>query len=172
MKSFSIIVAVDEKFGIGKKNDLPWRLSADMQHFREITIAPLNRPRNVLIMGRKTWESLPPKFRPLPQRINAVVTGQSGFSLPDGVLRFSSLDAALDGDLGEGEVFVIGGAQVFAEAIKHSQCHKLYITHILKNHSCDVFFPRIPSAFEMTKKSEPLYEKGVSFFFSEYERRS
>ncbi len=172
MQGFSIIVAVDEKMGIGKGNALPWRISRDMQHFKEITIAPSGRPQNVLIMGRKTWESLPSKFRPLPGRVNVVITSQTGYDLPREVSRFPNLDAALGCFCSKtdehGQVFVIGGAQVFAQAIKHPLCSKLFITHIVKDYSCDVFFPDIPFSYKMINKTPVLSENDVNFFFSTY----
>jgi dihydrofolate reductase len=175
-KDFSIIVAVDEKMGIGRRNTLPWKLSADMQHFKELTIAPAGAPRNVVIMGRKTWESLPAKFRPLPDRINVVLTHNEELPLPDGVLKFASLQAALEafqavpaeGAASAGSVFVIGGAQLFNEAIRQPSCKKLYITFIADDFSCDVFFPEIPSNFKVSSKTEVLSENGLDFYFSEY----
>ena len=70
-KNFALIVAADLDGGIGKENKLPWRLSADMNFFKNVTIGNGN---NAVIMGRKTWDSIPPKFRPLPKRVNIVIT--------------------------------------------------------------------------------------------------
>jgi dihydrofolate reductase/thymidylate synthase len=175
-KGFAIIAAVDEKLGIGKGNALPWKLSGDMKHFRDITVAKPGAPRNVVIMGRKTWDSLPPKYRPLPDRINAVVTAQKEYQVPAGVERFSSFHSAVlsycELQKDAGEVFVIGGAQLYAEAIRHSLCRKLYITHIQHSFDCEAFFPTFSSAYELVKKS-PLYsENGTAFCFAEYIRSS
>jgi len=175
-KDFSIIVAVDEKMGIGRRNSLPWKLSADMQHFKELTIAPAGAPRNVVIMGRKTWESLPDKFRPLPDRINVVLTHNEELPFPNGVLKFASLQAALEafrtapseGTASAGSIFVIGGAQLFNEAIKQPTCKKLYMTFVEDDFSCDVFFPNIPSNFKVSSRTDVLSENGLNFYFSEY----
>ena len=76
MANFSIIVAVDSKNGIGKNNGLSWRLKEDMKHFRTLTLGGFKDfgIQNVVIMGRKTYESIPPKFRPLPNRLNIVIS--------------------------------------------------------------------------------------------------
>jgi dihydrofolate reductase len=171
-KGFSIIVAVDEKLGIGKGNALPWKLSGDMQHFKEITIAREGAPQNVVIMGRKTWESLPPKFRPLPERVNAVVTSQDKYEVPAGVEKFSSFHNAVRSycelQKSAGEVFVIGGAKVYAEAIDHPLCRKLYITHVQSSFSCDAFFPGYQSKYKLFNKSSVYSEQGLSYYFAEY----
>jgi dihydrofolate reductase len=171
-KGFSIIVAVDEKLGIGKGNALPWRLSADMQHFKEITITPAGSLQNVVIMGRRTWESLPPKYRPLPDRVNAVVTSQATYEVPERVERFSSFSQAVlfycERQKNLGDVFVIGGAQVYAEAIAHSLCRKLYITHVLGTYGCDAFFPEFSSRFKLISKSSTFIENSISYCFAEY----
>jgi len=94
MKSFSIVVAVDSEFGIGKVGTLPWHLPADMKHFKTVTTH--NASDNVVIMGRKTWDSIPEKFRPLSQRLNIVISRQEDLILPQGVLLAQCLEHALD----------------------------------------------------------------------------
>ena len=82
MIKFSLVVAMDEERGIGKQGTLAWRLPADLKHFKEITTEVKDmKKQNAVIMGRKTWESLPEKFRPLPQRLNIVVTTQPNYVL-------------------------------------------------------------------------------------------
>jgi dihydrofolate reductase len=174
MKNFSIIVAFDEVQGIGKAGLLPWHLPADLKHFKEVTMASRGGSSNAVIMGRKTWESIPDKFRPLPGRLNIVITSQEAYALPQGVLRASSLDNALEvvsnkQDMNIMDVFVIGGAQVFAEAIAHPLCKKIYLTRIYGRFDCDVFFPVIPLKF-VEKDSSRKYqenEKTFSFFMLE-----
>jgi dihydrofolate reductase len=170
MKSFSIIVALDEVRGIGRQGILPWHLPADLSHFKEITTAQQGVGANVVIMGRKTWESIPDKFRPLPGRLNVVITSQAGYALPQGVLRASSLDKALEmvsakEDEKFGDIFVIGGAQVFAQAVTHSLCKKIYLTRIYECFDCDVFFPEIPQEFVETSSSRKFQENEKIFSF-------
>jgi dihydrofolate reductase len=77
---FSVIVAATTSGGIGKDGNLPWRLSKDMQYFKAVTTRSPEGKRNAVIMGRKTWESIPAKFRPLPDRINVVITRNANFA--------------------------------------------------------------------------------------------
>ncbi len=170
MKNFSVIVACDEAQGIGKGGVLPWHLSADLKHFKEITTQEHGSGQNVVIMGRKTWESIPERFRPLPARINVVITRQPGYSLPHGVVRVASLQEAFKVfcDVARKDVdgvFVIGGAQVFAEAIEHPLCSKVYLTRIEHRFDCDVFFPDIPQRFVESSRSRKYQENEKMFSF-------
>ena len=175
--TFSIIAAVDEDFGIGKNGGLPWQLSPDMKHFKSVTATASFSRKNAVIMGRKTWDSLPPQFRPLPDRLNVVLSRQPNFKVPKGVLASKSLDEALR-QLRQGtfrdsidQIFVIGGEKIFREAIAHPACKKLYLTHILKSFVCDCFFPQENlSLYKPTQKSKPAFADSVEYFFAEYER--
>ncbi len=182
MKSFSIIVAFDSQYGIAKKGQLPWHLALDLKHFKEITTTVTNPAKqNAVIMGRKTWESLPEKFRPLPGRVNLVLSKEGKFELDSrfrgndkkgGVLCSQSLDDALSrlssSDIEN--VFVIGGAQIYALAIAHPLCLKLYVTHIKGEYGCDAFFPPISRQFFPISASQQYQEKGINFHFSDYLR--
>ena len=120
-------------------------------------------------MGRKTWESIPDKFRPLPGRVNVVLSKKGGVCLPDGVIMCRSLEEALDRMTPSIEdVFVIGGGQIFIEAINHPSCHKLFITHIQGDYACDAFFPPVSQQFLPVFASEKHIESGVLFQFCEY----
>jgi dihydrofolate reductase / thymidylate synthase len=175
MKDFSIIVAFDSQYGIGKKGQLPWALPSDLKHFKEITTTVADpAKKNAVIMGRKTWDSLPQKFRPLPGRVNLVLSKEGKLSLPSGVRSSQSLDDALS-QLSSSDIeniFVIGGAQIYAHAIAHPSCQKLYVTHVQGEYGCDVFFPPISRQFFPISASEHLQENGISFQFSEYLRYS
>ena len=126
---------------IGFNNQMPWHLPEDLAHFKRTT---LGCP---VLMGRKTWESIPMQFRPLPQRRNIVISRQRDLPLPDGVVHAESLEKALDFLAKEesrvGKIFVIGGAQIFSEALKHPACQKLYVTRIDDEFlSCNYWFPK------------------------------
>jgi len=165
--NFSIIAGVDDKLGIGKNNGLPWRLSADLKNFALITIGKGN---NAVIMGRNTWISLPEKFRPLRNRLNAVLSPEA-MDLPSGVLRFASFDEALD-DLSKrnlDEVFVIGGARPFAEGLKRPECNKLYLTKVQGDFHCDTFFSPLPERFHLVSEGPMQEENGLRFRFTIYE---
>ena len=173
MKDFSIIAAFDSRYGIGKNGQLPWNLPADLKHFKEITTTVTDpAKKNAVIMGRKTWESLPPKFRPLPGRVNLVLSKEGKPDLPPGVLNSPDFDDALK-QLSRRDIeniFIIGGAQIFALAIEHPSCQRLYVTHVQGEYGCDVFFPPISRQFFPVSASEQLQESGISFQFSDYFR--
>ena len=121
---------------IGAEGDLPWRLSSDLKHFKATT---KGKP---VIMGRKTWESLP--FKPLPGRTNVVVTRQAGYAA-EGAQVFTDLDAALAAGSaaaqadGVDEVFVIGGAQIYAETLHKAD--RLYLTDVEAEPAGEAVFP-------------------------------
>ena len=131
---------------------------------------------NAVIMGRITWESIPQEFRPLPQRINLVLSRNSSLSKPDGVLQAGSLEKALNAfsaspyDKQVENIYVIGGRQIFQEAIAHPLCQKIYLTKILHAFKCDVFFPPIPPGFQEYHRSQTYSEKDLQFYFAEYHR--
>ena len=173
MKSFGIVVAFDSRYGIGKNGQLPWHLPKDLKRFKEITahVADSGK-KNAVIMGRKTWESLPSKFCPLPGRLNLVLSKTGGLNLSADVLCASSLQDALT-QLSSSEIeniFVIGGAQIYKETIVHPCCQKLYITHVQGDFGCDAFFPPISNQFFPIHASEDYQENGINFQFSDYVR--
>ena len=156
---------------------MPWNLPGDMKHFKEVTTQPQGEGlANVVMMGRKTWESIPEKFRPLPNRLNIVLTRDTHFSLPSEVLKASGLDEALR--LLEkppfvqktGKIFVIGGAEIFKMAINHPQCQELLLTHIQHSFRCDRFFLPVPSFFQETFRSSQIKETGITYVFVTYRR--
>lgn len=168
--SFSIIAAADAKMGIGLHGKMPWHLPLDLAHFNKIT---RGNGKNAVIMGRLTWESLPEEHRPLKNRRNIVITRNAAYILPAGVLKAASLEEALAAaaESNAEETFVIGGAQIFYDAVRHPACAKIYLTEILGDFYCDAFFPQIdPSKFAKTSESEPHEENGIKFRFAEYAR--
>jgi dihydrofolate reductase/thymidylate synthase len=141
--SFDIVVAADLGWGIGKGNALPWpKLKGDMAHFRRITSDAPEGKLNAVVMGRKTWESAEMSGRPLPKRLNVVVTRQ-GVSVPEGVVVAGSLDAALTAARGNNThgVFVIGGAELIREALDHRELRWVYLTRIEQRYGCEVAIP-------------------------------
>lgn len=158
----NMIVAMGQKDRvIGLDGDLPWKLSADLRRFKEITTG------HTVVMGRKTWESIPAKFRPLPNRRNVVLSrGPDYFSgLPDGVLPASSFDLAVNvhrriaqGDSRSkwGDLFVIGGQSVFEEALPLAD--RIYLTLVDYDGPGDVFFPEDPFI-----RFEPLPDQPEDF---------
>lgn len=145
LSGISAIVAMDEGRVIGRDGALPWHLPEDLAHFKKLTTG------HVVIMGRKTWDSLPPKFRPLPNRTNIVVSRSANeLALPAGVLAASSLADAVEvaQRVAEREqrIWVIGGAQIYASAMPI--CEELHVTVVRGTHSGDARFPEFESGFE------------------------
>ncbi|MFA7245120.1 MAG: dihydrofolate reductase [Candidatus Magasanikbacteria bacterium] len=130
----SLIAAISENNCIGKNNALPWNIKEDMKHFKEITSG------NIVLMGRNTWESIPERFRPLPNRKNIVITRDENYLLPENVEKYFSIEEALEKYKNE-NVFIIGGASIYKQTIDIAD--KLYITEVHKTFDGDVFFPEI-----------------------------
>ena len=131
----SLIAAVAANGAIGRGNDLAFRFPEDQRFFRETTRgAPV-------VMGRSTWDSLPPRFRPLPGRRNIVLTRQAGWHA-DGAEAVATLDDALALAGSVPRVFVIGGAQVYALALP--QADELLLTEVARDFDGDTFFPAWP----------------------------
>ena len=147
----SIIVAMDETRGIGVEGRLPWHLPADLKRFKSLTMG------HHLIMGRKTFESI---GRPLPGRTTIIVTRDQSFQ-PEGCLVAHSLETALEFarlDL-ENDVFVIGGAEIFAQAIELAD--RIYLTQVHSSLPADVYFPEFAAEDWLETDSEynPADEK-------------
>lgn len=130
-----VIVAVSRNGVIGREGKLPWRLPSDMAHFKELTTG------QIVIMGRKTYESIPPKFRPLPERTNIVLSRTMTEPPHQEVILAQSLDEALERYSSEPtkKVFVIGGVEVYKEALPKAK--KLFLTRIEAEVEGDAFFP-------------------------------
>lgn len=125
----SLVCALAENGVIGRDGNLPWHLPKDLQHFKRLTIG------GVLLMGRRTWDSI---GRPLPRRRSLVLSRDSAFQ-PEGAEVFGHLDSALAEAREAPEVFVIGGAAVYAATL--SRAHRLYLTQVHADVSGDVYFP-------------------------------
>lgn len=173
---FNIIVAVDRANGIGIADALPWRISADMQYFKRITTRTQSSlKQNAVIMGRKTWGSLPSAYRPLKDRINIVLTKNS-INLISGATLAHNFDDALNIATTSDQkdkiesVFIIGGASVYQQAIHHPECQKLYITRVDGIFDCDTFFPHFDDQFKLIETSSNYTENAISFRFETYER--
>jgi dihydrofolate reductase len=133
----TIVAAVARNGCIGKDGGLPWHIPDDLRHFRDVTMG------TVVVMGRKTWESIPERFRPLAGRTNVVVTRQASYPLPTGVERAASLEAALAAHAGDA-VVVAGGGTLYAGALDRADV--LELTHVHRDVDGDTFFPPVDPA--------------------------
>jgi dihydrofolate reductase len=162
----SLIAAVAQNRAIGKDQQLLWHLPEDMRYFRETT-----RGKTV-IMGRKTWESLPAAFRPLPGRRNIVVTRNPDYVAAGATLVRSlpeALSAASMANHGN-EIFVIGGAELYRQALPLAQ--RLYLTEITDSCAGDVFFPEVSAQeWQEISRNPQRSASGLEFAFVVYLHR-
>ena len=159
--TLTLIAAVARNGVIGIDNRLPWSLPADLKHFKALTMG------HSVIMGRKTWESLPPRFRPLPGRHNIVVTRDAGYRA-EGATVAASLPAAVAQVQGD-EAFVIGGAELYAAALPLA--NRLQLTEIDSTFDGDTHFPAIdPSHWQETARDAHHDEAGLRYAFVTYQR--
>jgi dihydrofolate reductase len=161
--ALSLIAAVARNGAIGKNNGLLWREPEDQKHFRRVTIGC------PVIMGRKTWDSLPARFRPLPGRRNVVVTRNPAWHA-DGADAVTSIDAALVLLADAAKVFVIGGAELYALTLPRAD--ELMLTEVDAELDGDTFFPAWDRAhFALTSSESHVGTGGVPFRFVTYSRQ-
>lgn len=162
----SLIAAVAKNLAIGNKGQLLWHLPEDMRYFRETT---RGKP---VIMGRKTWESLPESFRPLPGRRNIVISRNPAYDAAGATLVGSLEEAIRQCDTGEKigeEIFVIGGADIYRQALPLA--HRLYLTEVTHDFEGDAFFPDYRTAdWTEVSRSAQKNKSGIEFTFAVYHR--
>ncbi len=146
---------------IGRDNTLPWHLPEDLAHFKRTT---LGCP---VIMGRKTWDSLPPRFRPLPGRTNVVISRQPGWAAP-GACTAATLDEALVACAGAPDVWVIGGAQIYALALPRA--HSAVVTELDIEVQGDAFAPTFDASWIETAREEHVAANGTPYRFITLQR--
>ncbi len=159
--SLNLIWAQARNGVIGRNNTIPWRLQEDMAHFKQTTMGC------PVIMGRKTWDSLPPKFRPLPGRQNIVVTRQADWHA-EGVLSAGSLAQARALCPAEAQVWVIGGAQIYAQALPLAT--RAVITEIDADFEGDAHAPALGEGWSQNSREAHTSSTGLAFSFVTYQR--
>jgi dihydrofolate reductase len=158
----AIVVAHSANGVIGRGGALPWRLPTDLRRFRELTVG------HTVVMGRRTFESLPPAYRPLPDRRNMVLSGAPGYEA-DGAEVFSDLEQALD-ESPDG-CFVIGGEVTYRQALPLAQ--RVYATEVDAEVEGDAFFPALSaSEWRRVERSERIVEGDYGYNFCVYDRAS
>lgn len=133
---FSIIACLDAEGGIGKENQIPWNCPYDRHFFHKTT------RHSTVIMGRKTWESLPPSKQPLPQRKNIIISHQIPSIVPESTFWTTSFKDAYN--LAKSfslQIYIIGGESLYRQTIHHNDCQTLILTHLQESFSCDRYFP-------------------------------
>jgi dihydrofolate reductase len=172
--AFACVAAAEMGRGIGQHNRLPWpRLRADLAHLKALT-SQTHTPgaRNAVVMGRRTWDSIPARGQPLPDRLNVVIS-RGPLVLPTGAAAATSLDdgLALATAAGVEQIFVIGGGQIFDRAVADPRCQYIYYTRVLARFEADAFFPEFEAAFERQEALPPHHEAGVAYQIERWARR-
>ena len=157
----SIIVALDNKLGIGAKNRMLWHLKKDFAHFKTIT---MNHP---IIMGRKTHESI---GRALPGRTNIVITRDKNYSTPGCHVVNSLAEAIKTAKAEAGEIFIIGGGEIFKQALEQNLVDKLYVTKVKGDFNAEIFFPEYEAIFTKVLTSRSDLEGDYQLEFLELEK--
>ncbi len=162
---------IEERYGLtGNSNNT----YADYQEFLDYlkSLSPPSsadiHPKNAVIMGRKTWDSLPERFRPLPNRLNIVLTRRKSLSYFRGSYIADCFEDALAYSVNERcpNTFVIGGSQIYNDALRHGGCDKIYITKINTIFKCDTFFPEIGNSLGNEISGFSVYEDSISYQFT------
>ena len=167
-KNFEIVhvVAMDQQHCIGKDNDLPWHISADLKHFKEITQG------GVVVMGRKTLESM---GRALPKRVNWVITRDQNWTF-DSVKTAPSIEDALEQAIPDvlasekpESIFIIGGGEIFKQTLHIAD--RLELTHVALDVQGDAHYPDIPAEFKKVASEQHIDDKtGIAFEFASYQK--
>lgn len=151
------IAAIDDARGIAATGTIPWRIPEDSQYFREQTEG------NTVIMGRSTYEEF---AEPLPNRRNIVIS-RSLTTVRKGFELIHDVDAFLQQTTKD--VWIIGGAQLYAETLQY--CNEIYLTHVTGNFNCDRFFPEYAQAFTLQNESSTKQSGGYSYTFAVYTQK-
>jgi dihydrofolate reductase len=158
----SLVAAVARGGVIGQDGGIPWHIAEDIARFKALTLG------HAVVMGRRTWDSIPDRFRPLPERRNVVVTRNPDWSAA-GAERTGSLEEALRMLEGSPRVYVIGGAEVYTAALPLA--NELLLTEIDRDFEGDTFFPPWDrGTFEETSREKRVSEDGTPLAFVTYER--
>ncbi|MFN8239162.1 MAG: dihydrofolate reductase [Bacteroidales bacterium] len=159
----SIIVAISDDYGIGANNDLLWNIPGDLRRFKNLTMG------HCVVMGKRTWESLP--RRPLPGRENIVITDVAGEEFEGAIPAYTITDAISKCSEGR-EIFIMGGGSIYRQFMPLAD--KLYITHVHMTAPADTYFPVIdPQVWEPVEKEAHINEPGDTppYTYIIYKRR-
>jgi len=158
----SLIVAKSQNDIIGSSNQIPWHLPEDLKRFKNLTT------NTSVIMGRKTYDSI---GKPLPNRLNIVISRNPDNSNTD-ILMVNSLDDALLKAPKDKQVFIIGGGQIYKEAIDKNIADVIHVTDVLIDIDGDTVFPKIPSNYSIVEESEVLVstKNGTKYIYRTYQK--
>jgi len=175
VNNVNMILAIDEKNGLWIKWKLAWQISKDMSFFKEITSKTNNSSKyNALIMWKKTWNSIPLKFKPLKNRINCILSRSSVKNNNNEFVIYSnSIDNLLyelNNKKNIENIFIIWWATIYKQFLLNNFLKRIYITRVFWDFWCDVFFDWIPSNFKRVDKTEIFEENWIKFCFEIYDK--
>jgi len=170
-----MILAADVERGIWIKNTLPWNISEDLKYFKNVTTKVSDyKKRNAVIMWRKTWESIPDKYKPLPDRENFVLSRQKDIDIKWAKV-FDTIEKCLSYIWEHKDIeniFIIWWAKIYDLVLYNENLERIYLTKVLWNWWCDTFFRGVPKSFELTNESEMFENKNhISYQFQIYDRK-
>jgi len=180
--NLNVIVCHCNKNGIGRSNSIPWRLSEDLKHFKFITTNTNGYDtKNIVIMGRNTWESIPDKYRPLSDRYNMVISSKKKFTDSDKVdyiassfencIEYINHENSINNIFENSKIFIIGGEMLYNYVLEKyvDNINKIYVTELYISVTCDKYFPVIDKAkFSINKVSEFKKENNMYFRYFVY----
>ncbi len=162
--NINIIVAASNNNCIGKDNTLPWNLPTDMKMFKEVT------SNHIVIMGRKCWESIPEKYRPLPNRTNVVITRNKDYKANGAEVRFDLVSTLNEFSYEDKDIFIIGGAEIYNEAFQYA--NNLYLTRVMTDVHGDTYLTGlVESDWHLVSFEGPYKENGFDYRFDKYIRK-
>jgi len=174
----NMIVAMCEGGGIGRDGTLPWRLKSELSNFSKLTKAVSSEGRlSAVVMGRKTWDSIPSKFRPLPGRLNVVVSRKQREEVTDNprvevVSSYPHALALLRKRMEVETAWIIGGASLYQEALASQETDAIFLTEIYKDFNCDTFFPTLNREEWLEDQCSSMQEEdGVTFQYKVFKRK-
>ena len=155
-------MAHDLNLGIGRNGKLPWHIPEDMRHFKRTTKG------GVVIMGRKTWDSIPMKYRPLPERENIIITRNKEYNAWGGVIAHSLEEALEIAQKYKKRIYIIGGSEIYNQSI--NVCKYLYITLVKDTFECDKTMRGYSELFTLVESEEVKAKSGVQLEFQTWKR--
>tara|TARA_B100001142_G_C14304695_1_gene644312 strand:- start:988 stop:1488 length:501 start_codon:yes stop_codon:yes gene_type:complete len=163
----NIIVAMCKNRGMGFKNTIPWHLSSDLQRFKYLTTSFENK--NNVIMGRKTWDSLPNKYKPLPKRKNIIISSKKDIIKQENVIVYNDINLIKNHykEINK-NTWIIGGTQIYDYALENDLVKSILVTVIDNEFECDVFFPEIPSKFQLKHESPYKLENSIIYKYQQW----
>ncbi|MAR49609.1 MAG: hypothetical protein CML42_00610 [Rhodobacteraceae bacterium] len=163
----NIIVAMCKNRGMGFKNTIPWHLSSDLQRFKYLTTSFENK--NNVIMGRKTWDSLPNKYKPLPKRKNIIISSKKDIIKQKNVIVYNDINLIKNHYKETNKnTWIIGGTQIYNYALENDLVKSILVTVIDNEFECDVFFPKIPSKFQLKHETPYKLENNIIYKYQQW----